>query len=149
MAHTASPLVSNLYFLHYSLAHVSFGLDLLLLFSDCSSYNQGPLGSDHLFWGGSSTAQRSACRRPQKKEQFCFPESQGQQHRGGDYDLIIEYIRSPGEGMCKGPWSLACLARPSAGHEAEARSWARAAEEAESDQASWGPVKALDVTRNL
>ena len=51
--------------------------------------------------------------------------------------------------MYKGPWSLAWLARPSACHEAEPWSWARAAEEAESDQVSWSPVKALDVTLNL
>ena len=62
-------------------------------------------------------------------------------HRGGDYNLIIEYIRLPCGGMCKGSRSLAWLAHPSACHEAEARSWARVAEEAESDQVSWGPCE--------
>ena len=51
--------------------------------------------------------------------------------------------------MCKGPRSLAWLACPSACHEAEAWSWVRATEEAESDQVSWSPVKALDVILNL
>ena len=51
--------------------------------------------------------------------------------------------------MCKGPRSLAWLACPSACHEAEAQSWARVAEEAEGDQVSWSPVKALNVTLNL
>ena len=148
-AHHLHPWFLNLYFLPYFLVHVLFGLDLLLLFSDCSSYNPGPSGSNHLFREGSSTAQWSACRRPQKKEQFCFPESQGKWHRGGDYDVITECIKLPGGGMYKGPWSLAWLARPSACHEAEPWSWARAAEEAESDQVSWSPVKALDVTLNL